>query len=125
MPLQVALAAPVNVMATCEVFPFWLKSITLLLMRLPPMERLWELITPAGLAWKVPLNATVTLAPTVSDRATAGSYCNTPETPWPTVRLLATAAVSMVTVWPLSMTTSSAAVGRSEEHTSELQSRFG
>src|SRR5262249_53320960 len=75
------------------------------------MERLWALITPAGLAGKVPPVETVALPPNVRDRAVVGSYCNTPETPWPTVRLLATAAVSMVTVWPLAMTTSSAAVG--------------
>ena len=75
------------------------------------MDRLWLLITPAGLAWNVPLLLTVTLPPTVNDRAVAGSYCKTPEAPWPTVRLRATAAVSIVTVVLLAITASSAAVG--------------
>src|SRR4029453_6230862 len=55
--------------------------------------------------------ATVALPPTVNDRAGVGSYCRTPEAPWPTVRLSATAAVSIVTVCPLAITASSAAVG--------------
>ena len=39
VPAQVLEAAPVNVMETCDAFPFWLKSIVPLLVRLPPMER--------------------------------------------------------------------------------------
>ena len=65
------------------------------------------MITPAGLAWKIPF--TVALPPKVSDRTNAGSYCKTP--PPSTVRLRATAAVSIVTAWPLAMTASSEAVG--------------
>src|SRR5262245_19273923 len=84
---------------------------TLSLVRLPPMERVCAVIVPAGFAWKMAPTATVALPPSTSDRAVVGSYCRTPEAPWPTVRLRATAAVSIVTVVPLAMTTSSAAVG--------------
>src|SRR5437764_15214408 len=82
-----------------------------LLVRLPPIDRACVVTAPAGLAWKMPPAATVTLLPTVSVRAVAASNCNTPEVPCPTVRLRATAAVSTVTVWPLAMVASSAAVG--------------
>src|SRR5258708_36849258 len=62
--------------------------------------------TPGG---KVPPRLTVALPPSVNDRAVAGSYCNVP--PLLTVRLRATAAVSMVTIEAVAMTASSAAVG--------------
>src|SRR5437867_4122102 len=74
------------------------------------MDSVWVLMT-LTLAQKAPPNEIVTLPPTVIERAAAGSYCNIPEVPWPTVRLRATAAVSIVTVWPLAIMASSAAVG--------------
>src|SRR5260221_7828587 len=91
-------------MATTAV---WLKLIVPLFERLPPMDRVC--VAAATPAWKVPPRLTVALPPSVNDRAVAGSYCNVP--PLLTVRLRATAAVSMVTIEAVAMTASSAAVG--------------
>src|SRR5438270_13520968 len=66
-------------------------------------------VVAATPAWKVPPRLTVALPTNVRDRAVAGSYCKTPALL--TVRLRATAAVSMVTVVPVAITASSAAVG--------------
>src|SRR5437762_1075049 len=53
----------------------------------------------------------LTFPPTVKVRAVVASHCRTPEVPCPTVTLIASAAVSMVTVSPSAMVTSSAAPG--------------
>ena len=59
----------------------------------------------------MPPGETMRLPLSVSDWATAGSYCKTPAKPWPTVTLRATAAVSIVTKVPSPIMAVSAAVG--------------
>src|SRR5207248_197655 len=79
--------------------------------RLPAMETTCVVIVPVAADWNVPPLATVRLAPRVRVRATAESHCKTPDEFVPTVRLLATAAVSMVTVVPPEIVTLSVARG--------------
>src|SRR6266508_670163 len=112
LPLPVQKASTpafVKVMPTCEVSVFWLKSMVPLFVRFPARERACVVIAPAGFAWKIPPLATVTSLPTVRVLATAASYCSVP--PPATVTDSAAAAVSIVTVQPFVIVTTSAAVG--------------
>ena len=104
-----ALAAPVNVIEAPAVSVFVLRSIVPAFTRFAPTERMWPVCVPVTADCSVPPASTVTFAPTASVRAVVSSYWSVP--PVETLTLSAAAAVSIVTVQPLPIITSSAAVG--------------
>src|SRR5262245_25521554 len=113
-------AAPVNVMPAPAVSLFVLKSIVPAFVRFPPTDTTCPVWAPFSPDWKVPPPATLRSPPRVRVLAVISSYCRMPVLP--TIRLSATAAVSMITVQPVPIVTLSAAVGTPPDHVpGELQ----
>jgi hypothetical protein len=109
LPLMVWLPFLPKVTLQISVDPPWDMSNLPLLVRSPPMLRLCVAV-PDAWVMKVPPLLIVTLPATVTLR-TVLSKVNTPLAPCPTVIDAAEASVSMVTVCPSAMTTSSLLVG--------------
>ena len=111
LSVKFVLVVPVKVMIAAALVPLVWKSIVPLFTKLPPNDKLWDVLVPVADVRKLPPASTVTSVATVKVRPDEPVwYSRIP--PLFTVNVPAAAVViSIVTVWPFAITTLSTLVG--------------